>query len=324
MSDMKSYTALWEEPAHTSFKTYDIYSAGIPESGIGAPGGVGIIEAFNLIECSDIDNTEHYTKSAEKTYQFIKILRVGPLFRNFLKTFSLAEKYFPENDLSQQSRMLKNTSKFIWSQILNKEWSRLENAGANSFRGEKSNHSAAEIAVDSLGNVAVLLHTINTVGWGKNGIFIDGISIPDTAANAKHNLVVLEPGDYYYDDLCPNMVLKNGQPVLASGSIGDGLHADSVQNIYNVLAYDHTPISSLQMPRILSADWWNRNSAQKAHFMLKGDFSDEMLDAIRNMGQSISVIDQINQVWAGIKIELIGKDKFKLSAGTTYGHVEGY
>ena len=48
-------------------------------------------------------------------------------------------------------------------------------------RGGQTSH-AALVAVDARGDVAALLHSINTVLWGENGIFVDGVSIPDAAA----------------------------------------------------------------------------------------------------------------------------------------------
>ena len=43
-------------------------------------------------------------------------------------------------------------------------------------------HTDGLVVADKWGNVAVVNHTINTVLWGNTGIFVDGISIPDSAA----------------------------------------------------------------------------------------------------------------------------------------------
>jgi len=50
-------------------------------------------------------------------------------------------------------------------------------------------HSDAIVAVDRWGNVAALLHTINTVSWGETGIFVDGVSIPDSGAIQQQTIL---------------------------------------------------------------------------------------------------------------------------------------
>ena len=48
--------------------------------------------------------------------------------------------------------------------------------------GDRAVHSDANVVVDASGNMAVLLHSINTLNWGTTGIFVDGVSIPDSGA----------------------------------------------------------------------------------------------------------------------------------------------
>jgi gamma-glutamyltranspeptidase / glutathione hydrolase len=83
-----------------------------------------------------------------------------------------------------------------------------------------SNHSAGVVAVDAQGNVAALLHTINTIFWGATGIFVDGISIPDSATFQQSSIAKLKPGDRLPDTTNPAIVLKNGDPYLASSCTG--------------------------------------------------------------------------------------------------------
>ena len=43
-------------------------------------------------------------------------------------------------------------------------------------------HSDTLVVFDRHGNVAAFVHSINTVTWGSTGIFVEGISIPDSAS----------------------------------------------------------------------------------------------------------------------------------------------
>ena len=55
-------------------------------------------------------------------------------------------------------------------------------------------HSDAVIAIDKEGNVATVVHTINTDAWGTTGLFVDGISIPDIGAWAQRRIAEAGPG----------------------------------------------------------------------------------------------------------------------------------
>jgi gamma-glutamyltranspeptidase/glutathione hydrolase len=225
MDDMEGYRANLAPATHTTFNGYDIYSIGLP-----APGGVGIIEAFNLIEWSDLDSSRHYIHSADDLYQFIKIVRVGPMYRNFLNASTVAESFFPGSDFSQTARLTKESAGYTWERIQSGEWSDLERVVVAT--GGWSNHTAAELVVDDAGNVATVVHTINTGAWGNTGIFVDGVSIPDIAGMAQAAMAIEGPGNYHYDDICPSIVLREGRPVLASGSAGYGLHSVNIHVQY--------------------------------------------------------------------------------------------
>jgi gamma-glutamyltranspeptidase/glutathione hydrolase len=311
MDDMEGYRANLAAATHTTFNGYDIYSIGLP-----APGGVGIVEAFNLIEWSDLDSSRHYIHSADDLFQFIRIIRVGPMYRNFLNTSMVAESYFPGGDFSQEARLTKASARYTWARIQSGEWSDLERVVAAT--GGRSNHTAAELVVDDVGNVAAVVHTINTGAWGSTGIFVDGVSIPDIAGMAQAPMAVEGAGNYHYDDICPSIVLRDGRPVLASGSAGYGLHSVNIQNMYNILAHGFTPSSSMDLPKFLYARWWG----SIPQLILRGSFSTAVISRIRDMGQPLEVVDDPGQAWAGILIQHHNTTA-RLLGATAHGHIEG-
>src|SRR5262249_49281584 len=99
----------------------------------------------------------------------------------------------------------------------------------------RSAHSSAVIAVDEQGNVASVLHSINTVLWGSTGIFVDGVSIPDSGAINQRVILAAGPGTRLYEGMNPLIVLKQGKPYLASSAVGSGLFQVTLQNLINVL-----------------------------------------------------------------------------------------
>jgi gamma-glutamyltranspeptidase/glutathione hydrolase len=176
--------------------------------------------------------------------------------------------------------------------------------------------------VDPEGNVAALVHTINTAGWGQTGIFVGGMSISDIGGHAQHAMRIEGPGGYHYDDICPAIILRGGQPVLACGSAGYGLHSDTIQNIYNILAFADSPAESLARHKVLHAQWWGTLS-YIPQYMLRDSFSDHIFDQIRDLGQPLVIVDDPGQVWAGIAIGDSGSGS-RLRGATVIGDVAGY
>lgn len=167
LHDMENYEVIWSEPANALYGEYHIYGPGFPSYG-----GVQTIEALNLIEAAGLNQKGHYTSSPKSLFWLTQILR-----------FSEQISFMPENirklktgiDLSYDLRQKKVTAKALWKKM--KEGKILFTKSPKTG----SNHSGVAVAVDQWGNVAAIVHSINTVVWGETGIFVDGISIPDAA-----------------------------------------------------------------------------------------------------------------------------------------------
>jgi gamma-glutamyltranspeptidase/glutathione hydrolase len=101
---------------------------------------------------------------------------------------------------------------------------------------DAGSHSDFVCAVDGDRNAVAVGHTINTVAWGSTGIFVDGISIPDSAAFQQLDLERRAPGDWLPSATNPAIVLKDGKPVLLSASIGAGLAQTTLTSVHRFLA----------------------------------------------------------------------------------------
>ncbi len=317
LKDMKDYRVVWSEPVHTTHNGYDIYALGLPSSG-----GVGIIEAFNLMEWANFERFDHYTALAEPLYWFIKIARVGIFFSIFPNAPDIVHLFIPEDNFSPQSRLTRETAKLIWDKIYNKEWNQIEIEIMQGGYG-RSNHSGAVLAVDESGNVAAIVHSINTSNWGTTGIFVDGVSIPDSAYFQQARIEKIGPGNHLPDPTNPCLVLENNIPVLASGCIGSGLHNETLQNLYNVIYFNFNPKTSLEKVKFLSPDW---------NYMLKQkikeySFPEDILNAVIEMGQDLTIVPSSSQYWAGIKIDSENERIFGAVSNlmsSVYCHAEGY
>ena len=89
--------------------------------------------------------------------------------------------------------------------------------------------------------------------------------------------------------------------------------------MYNILAHDFTASSSMDQPKFLYARWWG----SIPQLILRRSFSDDVLTRIRDMGQSLEVVDDPGQAWAGISIRH-PSSSYRLLGATAHGFIDGY
>jgi gamma-glutamyltranspeptidase/glutathione hydrolase len=192
-------------------------------------------------------------------------------------------------------------------------------------------HSAGVVVVDDQGNAASILHTINGMLWGATGIFVDGVSIPDSAAFQQGMIARVGAGVRLPDTTNPLLVLKNGKPVLASSAVGSGLHETTVQNIINVLDFGMDPQTSVHKPNTqgpfigILLNKPGKGEYEKEAIAGR-DFPETVLEGVRARGQAIKIVSEYDQpgYWIGIQID---PESHKLRGATTPllpSLVEGY
>jgi gamma-glutamyltranspeptidase/glutathione hydrolase len=176
-----------------------------------------------------------------------------------------------------------------------------------------------------------VLHSFNGALWGSTGMFVDGISIPDSACFQQRVIADVGPGMRLPDSTNPLIVLKDGRPVLASTSIGAALHQATLQNLVNVLDFGMDPKTSVDQPNTRGPVYGmsftgTANPEYESEAVGPGDFPEAVLDGVRGRGQAIKVVGPHDQVghWAGVRIDpeahtLAGGVNSKLN-----GLVEGY
>ncbi|MBN1223626.1 MAG: gamma-glutamyltransferase [Candidatus Aminicenantes bacterium] len=320
LKDLEDYKVIWGDPAHSKFREYDAYSLGLSSQG-----GVNIIEALNLLEAADIKSMGHYTSNAEALYWLIQVSRAGLFFTFFPQ--QLFKSNFPGIDFSPQSRITNETAALVLEKIRSGAIAKTIQPifDMQKKAEETSSHSDAVVAVDQYGNVAAVCHSINTTWWGTTGIFIDGISIPDSACFQQQLINTVGPGVYLPDPTNPLIAMKDGKPVLASSSIGAGLHSCTIQNLHNVLEFGMDPKASVDTTNFLSPYWYDMSK----QIVLEGSFPEDMLNAVRERGQELKMVTKDEWrlglgYWIGIKFD---QEKGQLEgavSGILNGHAEGY
>jgi gamma-glutamyltranspeptidase len=239
------------------------------------------------------------------------------------------KSYFPDVEPGPESRLTKETAAKLWAHIRQPDW---PDTVVRLFTGKPApGHSAGVLVVDDRGNVASIVHSINGMLWGATGIFVDGVSIPDSAAFQQGMIARVGPGVRLPETTNPLLVLKNGTPVLASSAVGSGLLETTVQNIINVLDFGMDPQTSVHTPNTRGSFIGTiLNKPGKGEYeketVASGEFPESVLEGVRARGQAIKIVSEYDQpgYWIGIQID---PESHKLRGATTPllpALVEGY
>lgn len=305
LSDLKSYRPVWREPARGGFGPYEVVGMGLP-----SPGGAEMVQAFQLLAEAGLDPGKHYTEDAAALEKVIRACHAALLFLGSDEEF--LTDLFGDVDFSAWGRLRPEVNRAIWRKLSSPDYLRDLRAALDrrAARHPGAAHSDAIVVADAEGNVVALLHSINTVLWGETGIFVDGVSIADTAATQRKVLGKTGAGKRVLDAGHPFLVLRDGKPVVASASVGRGLHIEAFQNVINLLVYGLDPQASLLKPRFLGPFFKRSDSSSRPLYKeraYRGALSEEVIAGLAAQGREIVEIEPDNRqfigYWAGLKID---------------------
>ena len=211
MEDMRRYRPVWDEPRGATFGDSSVFAPGGSNEG-----GRQILEALNLIEEMKLDRAEPYFKDwtvfrdLSALLQFVELGDYTP---------SAAAGFQRRNGLhfSQEDRITKAYAHAMAPLL------------QSALQPDPPRHSDAIVVVDRWGNIAALVHSINTANWGTTGIVVGGIPISDPAGLQQWRLAAIQPGDRVPNDMAPVVVMHGAKPVMAVASVGASLAAETVR-----------------------------------------------------------------------------------------------
>jgi gamma-glutamyltranspeptidase/glutathione hydrolase len=241
--------------------------------------------------------------------------------------------YVSDLDLAPESRVKKESARLLWKKMNEPGWQKMLSAMKPKNTG--GNHSAGVVASDAQGNVAALLHSINTIAWGATGIFVDGISIPDSATFQQQVIAKLKPGDRLPDTTNPLIVLKNDNPYLASSCTGSALHTKTLNNLVNVLDFDMDPKKSIDTPYFrgpfFGMDFSGRPPVPQVYkeALAAGDFDEKLVEAVIAKGQEIKLLSKAEAAsqsgyWVAIQMDPKKGKRIGVAPPGSNGYVSGY
>ena len=297
LDDMKRYRAIWEQPLQTTYRDYTVYATGPTPWG-----GVNIIQGLNLLELANLRQYGPYTTSPQSLFWLMEIAACQSLTR----------------DLSPEIRISKTNAAAIWQQMTNRTWRGLPKAMRRN--PGLSPHTDGLVVVDQWGNMAVVNHTINSMLWGKTGLFVDGISIPDSASFQGSDIEKAGPGNRLPNGMSPLIICRDGKPVMGSAAVGGGLNAKTLQVLVNILDFGMDPQTAVDTPAFVG---WGAGQVEA------NTFDPKVLEGLKEMGLRVEVISPKQAgisrgYWAGAQVDPVTRHtKGGVSRGLE-GGVVGY
>ena len=270
LDDLARYNAMWRAPYSLPFEGATVY--GVGENTVGA---CPTLEALNLLSASKVGGMGPYWRDPKAFAAYVRAIR-----------FAFYSHYFPESATPPHDQPASSPcDATLTAQYAREASSKLEPAASPpNPTAEPGHHSDAVVAVDRWGDVAVLVHSSNTVGWGVTGLVVGGVPIPDAAGRNQAWLATARTGDRLPSGMAPVIALKNGKPVVAVAAVGLSLVPETVRLVGGLLANGQDLKTLTSAPELLLTyepilSYWDWPELVPA-----GAYGADMLRAIRAEG----------------------------------------
>ncbi len=279
--DLKNYRAVVRQPVRGTYRGYDIVSMPLPSSG-----GTVLIETLNILEgyklhdmgAGSVDTLHVMIEAMKRAYADRARYLGDPAFVNA-----------PLHELTAKDYATRQRA----SITMGKASPAVALSVTPPSEGSNTTHFSV---VDRDGNAVSNTYTLNfSYGVGLvaegTGVLLNNELDDFTAAPGASNaygLVGYEanlpgPGKRPLSSMTPTIVLKDGKPVLVTGSPGGSRIISTVlQVIVNVLDHRMNVAAAVAAPRLHHQ--WLPDVVRVEH-----GFSDRILDALRARGHTIAM-----------------------------------
>lgn len=253
MEDMANYTSVEREPISTTYHGYEIVTQAPPSNG-GAP----MLEMFNILENYDLK--EMGFNSPEYIFTFNEALRLA--MADGLTYFGDPDFY----ELPIDTIISKEYAKQRIEEDMPKDGKinpTLIAGGDLPFEkivtAENESPSTTHVSViDEFGNMVSTTHTIG--GYFGSCIVAPGTGFPLNAHLSNQKLDIAEKDNPNFvqgglrvmSTMCPTLVVRDGEPIMAIGSPGSWCIPPAIVQILNaVLLFDMDLQQAINEPRAI-------------------------------------------------------------------------
>ena len=287
VDDFTSFQAEWVEPISTTYRGYDVYE--MPPS----TQGFTALQIFNLIDGYDVSSWGEGT--ADYYHHIVEAVKVSfadrdewltdPKFVDIPVDRMISKKYADERRrLIDPDRALDIGTVPAGIPYPHPHERRAPEGDTCYFN-----------AADSDGMVVSLIQSIyhdfgSTVVGGDTGIILQNrgafFSLDENHPNH------LQPGKRTFHTLVPAILLKEGKPYLAFGSMGgEGQPQSQVALATRIIDFGYDVQQAIEAPRWLMGRTWGTPSR---NLSLEGRINDEVVRELKRRGQPVQMVTDWN------------------------------
>ncbi len=236
LGDLAAYEPIWSEPYRAEVFGHTVHVNGPPHHG-----AFSLLAGLGVAEARALGDRSPYWENPDS---FLDLTRISQLLLTAPVAGPDLATLLAENDLSP------TPDTFLSSRFADIVAPALEDLLPLTI-DHAPKHSNAIVVVDRDGNIAVVTHTINAVVWGSTGIVVGGIPLPDAAGFQQPVLAAIEPGSRVPHQILDTIVLREGDPVLATASIGASLLPKTLRIVLGRLGMKRPLADILAAPAVL-------------------------------------------------------------------------
>lgn len=226
LADFEAYRPEWADPIRGTYRGFEIVGSAPPDDG-----GMQLVEAFNILENFDL-------------------VALGPAGESSRTLSALIAAHNAVYYAAPREKRLRESER-IMEVLLSKEYGRQRfetlDTLANPTSATPPSPGTIHISViDAEHNVATLTHSHMASPW-VNGLYAEGFQL--AGGGSFFQRVMPQPGERATIYLAPSMVLRDGEPVIVSGSPSVSLVACVMQNLVNIMDFGMSIEDSVAQPR---------------------------------------------------------------------------
>ncbi|MBX9623585.1 MAG: gamma-glutamyltransferase [Gemmataceae bacterium] len=248
--DLAKYEAKERKPVHTTYRGYDVYGPPPPSSG-----GIAVAEMLNILE--NFDLAKHGQGSPEATHLMIEAMK---------RAYADRARFVGDPDFVE-----------VPKHLTTKAYAKRLAAGIDPARATPSEAVAPELPLAGEGDSTTHFSVIDADGMAVsntttlensygNRVVVRGagyiLNNEMTDFNPKPGVTdrggrigtpanVIRPGKRMLSSMSPTLVLKDGKPVLVTGSPGGRAIPNTVLNVVvNTIDFGMTPAEAVAAPRV--------------------------------------------------------------------------
>lgn len=273
LDDLANYKAIWREPISTEFAGARVFGMG--DSMAACP----TLLALNLLAASGVAREGPYWQDPKALESYSRALRFA-VQRSVAPAPMAPERAAGVGATDCRDRLTPGYAAAVAPKL------KVAAKAASDAKPDHApgSHTMSVVVVDRWGNVAALVHTINTITWGDTGIVVGGVPIADGAAINKWMMQDgFKPGDRVPNDLSPLIALRGGKPVLAIAGIGSSHVQEAVRLTGTLLSGAADLLAAMPAPTMVGNFQLEPDGSLK-DLVPAGAYSPQVLAALKAAG----------------------------------------